>query len=452
VQEFRPQRLAASGLRSPRPAQKSLPQRLVAFVATLLVLAGSTSQLRAENWPQFRGPTGLGYSGESGLPLRWGGPSGENVAWKSPLVGEGHASPIVWGDRLYVSTAYWSPEVKQREKVIPEHHVLCYRAGDGRLLWDKQVPAGPWLRSDFRSGPGGGYACPTPTTDGRLVYSAFGSAVLAAMDLEGRIVWRKELVPYTFDVTVGGSPILYRDTLILFEAMTRPQDSRVVAFDKRTGEVRWETKLPETGFGHSTPTVIRVRGADQMLVAAGGMSPVAAALQSLDPAGGRRLWWCRGAGESASPAFGAGVVYFDSGRGGPGTAVDPTGRGDVSASHVKWTIGQVPESIGSPTIVDGRVYRLHSPGVLKCWDARDGHEIYAKRLEGIFSTWASPIVDPRGRLYFATAGKSYVLAAGPEFKVLAVNDLGDGNHPSPAASGGSLYLVGMKNVWCIRGK
>jgi outer membrane protein assembly factor BamB len=427
------------------------PPLLVALFAALLIVPGAGSQPRAENWPQFRGPTGLGYSSDAGLPIRWGGPKGENVAWKSPLVGEGHASPIVWGDRLYVSTAFWPPNVQQREKVIPEHHVLCYRTSDGRLVWDKQVPPGPWLRNDFRSGPAGGYACPTPTTDGRLIYSAFGSAVLAAMDLEGRIVWRKELVPYTFDVTVGSSPILYRDTLILWEAMTRPQDSRVVAFDRRTGQLRWESKLPETGFGHSTPIVIRVGGADQMLVAAGGMSPVAAALQSLDPAGGRRLWWCRGAGETASPAYGAGVVYFDSGRGGPGTAVDPTGRGDVSASHVKWTIGQVPEGIGSPTIVDRYVYRLHSPGVLKCWDVRDGHEVYAKRLEGISSTWASPIVDPRGRLYFATAGKSYVLAAGPEFKVLAVNDLGDGNHPSPAASGGSLYFVGMKNVWCIRG-
>ena len=149
-----------------------------------------------------------------------------------------------------------------------------------------------------------------------------------------------------------------------------------------------------------------------MLAVAGGMGPVATSLVSLDPADGRRLWWCRGAGETASPAYGAGVVYFDSGRGGPGTAVDPTGHGNVSASHVKWTIGQVPEGLSSPTIVDGRVYRLHSPGVLKCWDARDGRQVYAKRLEGIFSTWASPIVDPHGRLYFVTAGKSYVVAAG----------------------------------------
>ena len=423
---------------------------LLVTVGVLIVGRGVSA--RANDWPQFRGPTGLGYTDEKNLPITWGGANDENVLWKAPLVGQGHASPIVCQERVFVCTARWPETVRRREEVIPEHHVLCYAAGDGKLLWDRQVPSGPWLRTDFRSGPGGGYACPTPTTDGRLVYCAFGSSVLAALDLQGTIVWRKEIVPYTFDVTLGSSPILYQDTLILLCAMAKPSDSSVIALDKRTGDVRWRQPLPETAFGHSTPVLLPIRGKAQLVFAASGGSPSPRALQGLDPATGQPLWWCWGAGDTASPAYGGGLVYFDSGRGGPGVAVDPTGGGDVSNTHVKWRIDQVPEGIGSPTIVGDYVYRLHSPGVLKCWKLGDGSQVYAQRLDGISTTWASLIVDGNGRIYFANAGKSYVIQSGPQFKVLAVNDLGDGNHASAAVADGGMFLVGVKEVFCIRGR
>ena len=142
-----------------------------------------------------------------------------NVLWKSPLHGQGHASPIVWNDRVFVCTAFWPATVREREKVIPEQHVGCYRLTDGKLLWDTIVPPGPWLRKDFRSGPGGGYAAATPTTDGKLVYCAFGSAAIAALDFQGKVIWKKDIIPYTFDVTLGSSPILYQDTVILLCAM-----------------------------------------------------------------------------------------------------------------------------------------------------------------------------------------------------------------------------------------
>lgn len=428
------------------------PQVMFAVTAGVLLLIGTVSVSHAENWPRFRGPTGLGYTGEKDLPVTWGGENGENVLWKAPLKGQGHASPTVWNDRVFVCTASWAPTVRDRAKVIPDHYVLCYRTTDGELLWDTLVPPGPWVRTDFRSGPGGGYACPTPTTDGTLVYCAFGSSVIAALDFQGKIVWRKEIVPYTFDVTLGSSPILYRDSVLLLCAMAKKDDSKVIAFDKRTAAVRWEQKLPNTGFGHSTPVILSIRGKPQMLFTASGGGPGPEALQSLDPASGKRLWWCWGAGDTVSPAYGAGLVYFDSGRGGPGVAVDPTGSGDVTETHVKWRIPQVPEGIGSPIIVGEHVYRLHSPNVLKCWKVATGKEVYAKRLDGLSTTWASPVADPNGNIYFANAGKSYVIRAGTEFKVLAVNDLGDGNHASPAVAGGSMFLVGMNHVYCIRKK
>jgi len=158
----------------------------------LAYLLAAAARAGDDNWPRFRGRTGPGYTTEKNLPITWGGKDNENVLWKSPLVGQGHA-------------------------------------------------------------------CPSPPTDGKLLYCASGAAVLAALDFQGQIVWRKEIVPYTFDVTIGSSPILYQDTLILLCAMAEKKDSKVIAFDKHKGKVQWEQKLPNTGFGHSTPVIVEVQ-------------------------------------------------------------------------------------------------------------------------------------------------------------------------------------------------
>jgi outer membrane protein assembly factor BamB len=401
-----------------------------------------------ENWPQFRGPTGLGYCDEADLPIEWGGAEKKNVLWTSPLVGQGHASPVVWGQKVFVCTAFWPADVTDRAKVIPEHHVACFSTVDGSRVWDITVQPGPWLRSDFRSGPGGGYAAPTPATDGKRLFVMFGSSVIAALDFDGKVLWRKEIVPHTFDVTVGSSPVLYEKNVIVLCAMADKADSRIVAFDQETGEGRWEKRLPETGFGHGTPVIVQVNGKPQMLFAAGGGSS-AKGLMSLSPSDGSPIWWCQAAGEAASVAFQNNLVYIDSGRGGPGTAVDATGEGDVTATHVKWTIPQVPEGIGSPIIVGDHVYRLHTPGVLKCWQISDGKQVYAERLGGLTSTWASPVVDGRGRLFVASAGKSFVIQTGPEFKQLSESDLNDANHASPAIAAGKIYFAGERNLYCV---
>lgn len=403
----------------------------------------------AEDWPQFRGPTGLGYTKAKDLPVEWGGSDAKNVAWKSPLVGQGHASPIVSRDRIFICTAAWDEGVQRREDVIPAHHVLCLKSENGERVWDTTIPPGPWKRSDFRSGPGGGYAAPTPATDGERVFVVFGSSVMAALDFDGKILWRKEITPHTFDVTIGSSPVLFGETVLLLHAMSNRNDSKLVAYDKATGDVRWESPMKSTGFAHSTPVLIDVDGKRQLVVLASGGGESDDGLISFDPADGKRIWWCRAGGDAASIAFGSGIVYADNGRGGPGVAVDPTGKENVTDTHIKWRVDQVPEGIGSPIIVNGLVYRLHNPNVLKCWRASDGKPMFAERLDGLSTTWASPIADPAGRIYFASAGKSYVIQAGEKFEKLAVNDLGDGNHPSPAVAGERLILVGEKQVWCV---
>lgn len=402
-----------------------------------------------ENWPQFRGPTGLGYSTDKNLPLEWGGKEEKNVLWSAPLVGEGHASPIVWNDQVFVCTAFWPDDVTDKAKTIPEHHVVSYAAATGEKQWDTVITPGPWLRSDFRSGAGGGYAAPTPVTDGKRVFVLFGSSVLAALDLEGKILWRKEIVPHTFDVTVGSSPVLFSDNVILLCAMANKKDSRLVAFAQSSGEQQWETKLPETGFAHSTPVIVSVEGKPQLIAPASGGGSTPRGLMSFDPTDGKLLWWAKSGGDAASIAYANKIVYADSGRGGLGVAVEATGSGDVTASHTKWTVGTVPEGIGSPIIVGEYVYRLHTPGILKCWKLADGEQVYAQRLNKLSSTWASPFADANGRLYFVSGGRSFVIQSGPEFKVLAENDLNDANHASAAVSHGRIFVVGLKKIYCV---
>jgi outer membrane protein assembly factor BamB len=473
----------------PRPLTRRLLH--VALALALAAVGLPPREVRPENWPQFRGPTGLGLSGERDLPTTWGGSigrpgdgsGGENVLWSADLVGSGHASPIVWEDRVLVTTVRWPVGVEDRSKTIPEHHILCYGTRDGKLLWDRVLDPGPWLRSDFRSGPGGGYAASTPATDGAVLVCAFGSAVIAALDLEGRLLWREEIIPYTFDVTLGSSPILFEETAILLCAMAERADSRVIFYRKRTGEKLRETRLPGVGFGHSTPVIVELNRKPRMLFCASGAEVAPQALRCLDPRTGAILWSCPGAGDAASPAFGSGIVYFDSGRWGPGTALrapdfvgeakdgtgtvpNAAGRAEGGASRVEdggegpgpadekvapvlWTKGQVPEAIGSPIIVGPHVYRLHSPGILRCWKLESGEEVWAKRLEGIGTTWASPVATADGRIYCASAGKSFVLEAGAEFRVLGTGDLGDSNHASPAISGGRIFLVGAERIHAV---
>jgi outer membrane protein assembly factor BamB len=410
----------------------------LAFMTSAAVHAGDT-------WPAWRGPTGFGLSDEKNLPLTWGGPTHENVVWKSPLPGTGvsakcdhnQSSPIVWRDRVFVIMAYWPKGVTQAE--FPEHHVACYSAADGKLLWDVKVPPGPWLLKDLR----GGYAAPTPCTDGVRVYVLFGSSELAALDLEGRLLWRKEIAPFAWDVAVGTSPVLTRDAVLVLADGTNSAISRLIAFDPATGNIKWERKRADANFNHTTPILIEVNGKPQLVIAS------SKELQGVDPANGQVIWWAKNKGDVPTPAYGGGLVYTEDGRGGPGIAVDPTGVGDLTATKVKWKTGPIPEGYASPTIAGGYVYRTHNPGILRCFALATGTRVFDERLPGGVNTSASPVATADGRLYFAGGGTSVVLSVGAKFEPLAINDLGDGGESSPAVAHGRLYLKGSRYLYCI---
>jgi outer membrane protein assembly factor BamB len=431
------------------------------LVLALALLGANPASSRVGDWPGWRGPTGMGSCDEKDLPLAWDAKKGTNIVWKVPLRGgettsearsPGVSSPIVWGDRVFVTTAVWPAGLapKERDKTIAEHHVLCYWADDGKQLWDTVVPEGKCRVNN----PWHGYATPTPVTDGKHVYALFGSSVVACLDFDGKIVWREELPRGTRDDVHGGecsSPVLYEDTVIVMGCQT----TGLRALDKKTGKLKWQQNTPLRN-GMSTPVLIRVGDRTQLIHYAGGV-------QGLDPATGEVIWSCRAATDWASPVYGSGLLLADAGTksvfptGTPGTgvAIDPAGKGDVTKTHIKWQT-KVPEADGASAVVVGEyLYRVSNPGILRCWKLGTGELVYEERLQGI-STMASPIATADGRIYFACAGKSYVINAGPKLEVLGGGDLYDGgdyhSSSSPAVSGGRLFIKGKTHLWCIGAK
>jgi hypothetical protein len=302
-------------------------------LAALVLLLPSAGV--AGDWPGWRGPTGLGYIDEKDLPLEWDAKTGKNVLWKTQLHGgrkanpefssPGWSCPIVWRDRIFLTTAVWpaGQAEKERRATIPEQHVLCFQVSDGKQLWDTLVPSGKCLVDNFYHG----YTVPTPVTDGKHVFALFGSGILVSLDFDGKIVWREEL-PRLKDVDGGvcSSPILYEDTVII----PGIADTGLRALEKATGKVKWEQTTRDRN-RMATPALIRIGDKTQLIHYAGG-------IQSLDPATGELLWFCRGVTSSqSSPVYGAGLLYTDNGRGGNFcNAVDATGKGDVSKTHIKW--------------------------------------------------------------------------------------------------------------------
>ena len=261
------------------------------LMLVLSITAGWQTESRGDDWPGWRGPTGLGYTSEKNLPLTWNGKSGENVLWKSLLHGgaknnpdftsPGWSSPIVCRDRVFLTTATYPGGLsdKERRAIIATQHVLCFRTADGKQLWDRLVPSGKCLVDNFYHG----YTVPTPVTDGKYVFALFGSGVLAALDFDGAIVWREEL-PRLKDVDGGvcSSPILYEDTVIV-PGIT---DTGLRAHEKATGKLKWEQKTRDRN-RMATPALIRIGERTQLIHYAGG-------IQSLDPATGELIWSCRG--------------------------------------------------------------------------------------------------------------------------------------------------------------
>jgi outer membrane protein assembly factor BamB len=417
----------------------SLRKHRLALSGILLALVLASVGL-AGDWPEWRGPTRSGHSDESDLPLTWGGKGAENVLWKV-AADFGHSSPVVRGERLFLTCSVRrSPRGKGEVAADQIHRVVCFRTTDGSKLWQTDIEPGTW-DTQFS------FTASTPTTDEKRVYALFGSGTIVGVDFDGKLVWQKTL-PGPFKAEwMSSSPILYRDTLFVFSDASN--DHWLLALDKNTGEVRWERQRKQGDRDHnSSPLLVTVNDRPGIVVAA------SKGVLALDPTSDRVLWTCAwGGNRYASLVSGPGLVYV-TGEGGSALAIDPSGEGDVSKTHVKWKHAKSPQGYGSPILVGDYLYRASPPGVLRCWKWADGELVFEENLEGV-PTYISPVATRDGRIYLASASKSTVIKAGPKLEILGTSVLeesrgeGGSNGPSPAISAGRLFLRSPKFLYCI---
>lgn len=375
----------------------------------------------ARYWPRWRGPSGQGLVDGQEYPDSWS--ATENVLWRVAVPGRGNSSPIVWRDRIFLTTA----DAGGRRL-----SVLAYDRASGARLWEHVVPDG---RSESVH-PKNGHASATPATDGERVYASFGSRGLVAVTLEGEPVWHRELGRIDNYHGTAGSPLLYGDRLITYQDQS--SGSFIAALDKRTGDVIWRTDR-NASVGWGTPVAVRVGDHDEIIVSS------QRAVAAYDPDTGRALWTCDGNLFEVipTPVVGHGLVYASSGRAGPTLAIRPGGRGNVTRTHLVWSSPRGSPFVPSPLVYGDYLYLVNDmTSIVTALVARTGEVVWQERLgrpqrEG-FS--ASPVVVD-GKIFFTNDdGETFVLRAGSAFELIRVNRLGERTLASPALVDGRWYF------------
>ena len=383
---------------------------------------------RADDWPQFRGPSGQGHSSDAGLPLAWS--ESRNVVWKAPVPGRGWSSPVVAGGRVWLTTSISEKGASLR--------AVAFDVASGREVVNVEVVR---LGNANLTNPKNSHASPTPVVEGDRVYVHFGAQGTAALTTSGEIVWKTRF-PYESQHGNGGSPVLYGD-LLIFSCDGSP-DAFVVALDKRTGKVRWKTSRRDPADqAYSTPLVIRVADRDQ-LVSVGAYRATA-----YDPLTGKEIWrvgYPDGFSNVPRPVFGHGLVYIATGFQQPSLlAVRADGAGDVTKTHVAWTLKRGAPLTPSPLLVGDELFVVNDGGIASCLDAKTGATHWVQRLGGAFS--ASPVFAD-GRVYFLSEeGTSTVLAPGKEFNKLAESTLDGAILASMAVSERSIFIRTMTHLY-----
>lgn len=381
---------------------------------------GDFPKLSAErDWPWWRGPSRNGIAAEQIVPTKFG--NNENVVWKSPVPGRGHSSPIVVGDRIFLATAESSPQVQS---------VVAYDRMSGKQLWKTDVSKGGFPAKNH---PKNTEASPTVACDGEHVFAVFfhhATVQCTALDLSGNQAWQETVGPFNprrFEYGYAPSPVLYRGTVII--SAEYDGESAITALDRKSGKQVWRTKRP-SGITFSTPSVAHVAGKDQLFIS--GADQVA----SFDPATGKPLWSAPGttAATCGTMVWDGDIVIASGGYPKAETiAVKADGSGKVLWKNNQKCYEQ------SMLAHQGYVYALTDGGVIYCWRASDGNEMWKQRLSGPVSS--SPVLAG-GHIYWANeAGTWYVFKPNPQkFDPVAENQLGDEAFPSPAAVGNNLFI------------
>ncbi len=390
----------------------------------VLVLLFLSLPIFAQDWPEFRGPNGQGHSTERGLPLVWSETS--HVKWKAALPGKGWSSPAIQGERIWLTT--------EENKAL---RLLCVNRNTGALLHNIELFR---LKSAGALHAKNSLASPTPILEGDKVYVHFGAHGTACLTQAGEIVWKTKLDYDNGQHGPGGSPVLYDDLLIV--NCDGQSTQYVVALDKLTGKQRWR-KYRAGAQAYATPLVVRLPTGDQVI------SPGAFRTFAYDPRTGKELWnvsYGDGFSNVPRPVYGNGLVYICTGFQQPSLlAVRVDGRGDVTRSHIAWTLKRGVPLTPSPLLVGDELYLVSDNGIASCLDAKTGTPHWQTRLGGNHS--ASPLYAD-GRIYFLSEeGESVVIAPGREFKMLATNQLDGATLASLAVAGGSIFVRSQTHLY-----
>ena len=375
------------------------------------------------DWPWWRGPSGTARSVEMTAPITWS--DSTNIVWNIEIPGRGHASPIVWGDRVFATTA---DENEQTQSL------MCYDRSSGSQLWQTVVHQGGFMHKHEKNS----HASATPACDGERVYTVFmvqDAIWVTAVDLDGNVVWQSEVAPFRSLHGYGSSPVLYKSLVIV--AGDNPGGGFLAAVHRQTGKTIWlASRGNDASFG--TPAIAHVAGRDQLLLSGQNR------LTSYDPRNGRELWSVKGpATTTANTVAWNDQLVFASG-GYPQSEI-LAARGDGSGK-IEWQ-KNLKAYVPSPLLVDNRLFVVHDNGVARCFDAQTGAEIWTHRLGGDFS--ASPVLAA-GHIYVPNeAGTMFVFKASDDFELVAENRLAEGGFASPVFSRGELILRTSQYLYCI---
>ncbi|MBG86499.1 MAG: serine/threonine protein kinase [Verrucomicrobiales bacterium] len=416
---------------------------------SLLLLFALSTTVQASHWPSWRGDiSGSGHSSETDLPLKW--TKTKNIKWRTQLPNRGNSTPVIWGDRIFVSQVIESDNFRS---------LMCFDRKNGKLLWQKGVKYTE-NESTHRTNP---YCSASPVTDGKRVIVTFASAGIYCYDFNGKELWHRDLGPQKHTWGNASSPLIHKDLCIIYHGPG--PDSFIIGMDKNNGSTVWQYNEPKWKIGKrtdgfagnedngivgsfSTPIIANIKGRDELIMS----FPME--IKAFNPITGDELWNCRGLNPLVytSTVYADGIVVAMGGYYGNSLAVKAGGKGDVTETHRLWHKVRHNGGIGSGIIHEGHLYYPTGSGIGICMNVKSGKEIWEERLRGSSrrtGTWSS-LTQADDRIYYLNqGGDTVVFNASTKFKQLAANSLGEQANSSIVPSSGELFIRTHEALWCI---
>ncbi len=447
---------------------KSLKRTAIAFTCCILAvlflsnLPADATRTADPNWPQWRGPASLGISAESNLPDEWA--ADKNIKWKAVVPGKGHSSPIVWGKRVFVTTAVEGApvpgakaathKIEGKEWKHPDSvgadrkhqfKVIAFDRDTGKVVWDRTAWEGTPYDDRHRKSS---YAASTPATDGKMVYAFFGAEGLYAFDFNGKLAWKADLGKLgTLGMGTGTSPVIHENLVIIQADDEESEKSFITALDKKTGKQVWRVPR-KVEASWATPVLVKTAKRTE-LVTSGNQNIIA-----YDPATGKELWRAKGLESNAipSPVYTNDMVFVSAGYPTKITyGIKLGATGDVSNTpNVVWKYEKGSAYVPSGILYGDYLYLLTDKGIMTCLDAKTGKLVYeGKRVPVPASFTASPVAFDGKILLTSEDGDTFVIKAGPEHAVLKTNSVGEPVYASPAVADGKIFIRGEQNLYAI---